>query len=213
MAAILNILTGNFDRPGGVMTSSPVAGRIEDGEPGGKGYRTGRWASRVNGHPEVNGEFPAASLADEMETEGPGQLRAALTIATMAAMTVGTVGAKAVATMAAALNMFEEVGVADRAARAGRRQRRQAAARQPVVAGLVHHRRLAVDRGHQPAGGRVDRGVLTATSYPMEDVEASRRCAERRAYEERRKGPSGRQRAVLELSSSTPRRSPPRRRA
>ena len=82
MAAILNILTGNFDRPGGVMTSSPVAGRIEDGEPGGKGYRTGRWASRVKGHPEVNGEFPAASLADEMETEGPGQIRAALTIAT-----------------------------------------------------------------------------------------------------------------------------------
>ena len=82
MAAILNILTGNFDRPGGVMTSSPLASRIDDGEPGGKGYRTGRWKSRVNGHPEVNGEFPAASLADEMETGGPGQIRAALSVAT-----------------------------------------------------------------------------------------------------------------------------------
>jgi anaerobic selenocysteine-containing dehydrogenase len=82
MAAVLNILTGNFDRPGGVMTSSPIASRIEDGEPGGKGYRTGRWKSRVNGHPEVNGEFPAASLADEMETAGAGQIRAALTVAT-----------------------------------------------------------------------------------------------------------------------------------
>lgn len=82
MAAILNILTGNFDRPGGVMTSSPLAAHIEDGEPGGRGYRIGRWKSRVNGHPEVNGEFPAASLADEMETPGPGQIRAALAVAT-----------------------------------------------------------------------------------------------------------------------------------
>jgi anaerobic selenocysteine-containing dehydrogenase len=82
MAAILNLLTGNFDRPGGVMTSSPIASRIDDGEPGGQGYRVGRWKSRVGGHPEVNGEFPAASLADEMETEGKGQLRAALSVAT-----------------------------------------------------------------------------------------------------------------------------------
>ena len=82
MAAVLNILTGNFDRPGGVMTSSPVASVIDDGEPGGRGYRTGRWTSRVNGHPEVNGEFPAASLAVEMETPGKGQVRAAITVAT-----------------------------------------------------------------------------------------------------------------------------------
>ncbi len=82
MCAILNILTGNFDRPGGVMTSSPLAAHIDDGEPGGKGYVVGRWKSRVNGHPEVNGEFPAASLADEMETGGPGQIRATLSVAT-----------------------------------------------------------------------------------------------------------------------------------
>ena len=81
MATVLNILTGNFDRPGGVMTSSPLAANIDDGEPGGRGYRVGRWKSRVNGHPEINGEFPAASLADEMETPGQGQLRAALTVA------------------------------------------------------------------------------------------------------------------------------------
>jgi len=82
MAAILNILTGNFDRPGGVMTSSPIASRVDDGEPGGRGYRVGRWTSRVSGHPEVNGEFPAASLAEEMETEGKGQIRAAVSVAT-----------------------------------------------------------------------------------------------------------------------------------
>ena len=82
MAAILNILTGNFDRPGGVMTSSPIASRVADGEPGGRGWRVGRWKSRVAAHPEVNGEFPAASLAEEMETEGAGRIRAALTVAT-----------------------------------------------------------------------------------------------------------------------------------
>ncbi len=82
MAALLNILTGNFDRPGGVMTSSPVASRIADGEPGGRGYRVGRWRSRIHGHPEINGEFPAAGLADEMETPGKGQIRAVLSVAT-----------------------------------------------------------------------------------------------------------------------------------
>jgi anaerobic selenocysteine-containing dehydrogenase len=82
MAAILNILTGNFDRPGGVMTSSPVTYRVDDGEPGGRGYRVGRWKSRVSGHPEVNSELPAASLAEEMETGGKGQIRALVTVAT-----------------------------------------------------------------------------------------------------------------------------------
>ena len=81
MCAVLNLLTGNFDRPGGVMTSSPIAASIDDGEPGGRGYRVGRWKSRVGSHPEINGEFPAASLADEMETPGPGQIRAALSVA------------------------------------------------------------------------------------------------------------------------------------
>lgn len=82
MAAVLNVLTGNFDRPGGVMTSSPLASKIDDGEPGGRGYRIGRWKSRVHGHPEVNGEFPAATLADEIETPGEGRIRAVLAVAT-----------------------------------------------------------------------------------------------------------------------------------
>lgn len=82
MIIVLNFLTGNFDRPGGVMTSSPVAATVDDGEPGGRGYAMGRWKSRVHGHPEVNGEFPAASLASEIETGGPGQIRAVLSVAT-----------------------------------------------------------------------------------------------------------------------------------
>jgi len=82
MAAVLNVLTGNFDRPGGIMTSSPVASRIDDRAPGGRGYRVGRWKSRVGGHPEANGEFPAAALAEEIETPGEGRIRAVLSVAT-----------------------------------------------------------------------------------------------------------------------------------
>ncbi len=80
-ADVINVLTGNLDSPGGAMFASPATVRIDHETPGGRGYDTGRWASRVGGHGEVNGEFPAASLAEEIETEGPGQLRALITIA------------------------------------------------------------------------------------------------------------------------------------
>src|SRR5690606_6162091 len=41
----------------------------------------GRFRSRVGGHPEVLGEFPAAALAEEIETPGEGQLRALFCVA------------------------------------------------------------------------------------------------------------------------------------
>jgi anaerobic selenocysteine-containing dehydrogenase len=41
----------------------------------------GRWRSRVKGLPEVMGEFPVATLADEIEMPGEGQVRALVTIA------------------------------------------------------------------------------------------------------------------------------------
>ena len=53
------------------------------GKPGtGKGISTGRHHSRVSGAPEVMGEFPAGCLAEEIETPGPGQVRAFISIAT-----------------------------------------------------------------------------------------------------------------------------------
>lgn len=77
---VLNILTGNLDRPGGAMF--PQAPHMPAPRPGpGRGYRTGRWASRVRGLPEVNGELPVATLADEIETPGEGQVRALITLA------------------------------------------------------------------------------------------------------------------------------------
>ncbi len=81
-ADVINILTGNLDSPGGAMFASPATIRIDHEEPGGRGYSTGRWNSRVSDRHEVNGEFPASSLAEEIETEGDGQIRALITVAT-----------------------------------------------------------------------------------------------------------------------------------
>lgn len=77
---LLNALTGNLDRPGGALF--PRAAHARAGRrPGGRGFTTGRWRSRVKGHPEVMGELPVATLADEIETGGEDQVRALLTVA------------------------------------------------------------------------------------------------------------------------------------
>ena len=75
---VVNVFTGNLDRVGGAMFSLPVAGSGNThGEPGrGKGFRIGRGHSRVSNHPEALGEYPAAAMAEEIETPGVGQIRA-----------------------------------------------------------------------------------------------------------------------------------------
>jgi anaerobic selenocysteine-containing dehydrogenase len=77
---VLNVLTGNLDRPGGAMFPTPAHDRPRKAGPG-RGYRVGRHASRVHGYPEVNGELPVATLADEIETPGQNQVRALITVA------------------------------------------------------------------------------------------------------------------------------------
>ena len=47
----------------------------------GRGITTGRVTSRVSGAPEVFGELPMTVLAEEIETPGPGQVRALITVA------------------------------------------------------------------------------------------------------------------------------------
>jgi anaerobic selenocysteine-containing dehydrogenase len=76
---VLNVLTGNLDRPGGVMFPLPALGRRGTGT--GPGFATGRWRSRVRELPEVLGELPAVTLADEITEPGPGQVRALITVA------------------------------------------------------------------------------------------------------------------------------------
>ena len=80
---VLNVLTGNLDRPGGAMFARPATGNATTrGESGqGKGFRIGRGYSRVRGLPEVMGEYPAVALAEEIDTPGEGQVRALVTVA------------------------------------------------------------------------------------------------------------------------------------
>ena len=77
---VVNVLTGNLDRPGGAMF--PLPAHQQASRPGpGRGFVTGRHQSRVKGFPEVIGELPAATMATEMETPGDGQVRALVTVA------------------------------------------------------------------------------------------------------------------------------------
>ncbi|MBS1794443.1 MAG: molybdopterin-dependent oxidoreductase [Acidobacteria bacterium] len=72
----INVLTGNLDRAGGAMFTTP-AYDILAATKGGAIYD--RWRSRVRGLPEFMGELPVAALADEILTEGAGQVRALVT--------------------------------------------------------------------------------------------------------------------------------------
>ena len=80
---VLNVVTGNLDRPGGAMFPKAAAGQPNTrGAPGsGRGVTLGRWASRVRGLPEAYGELPVACLAEEIDTPGDGQVRALVTVA------------------------------------------------------------------------------------------------------------------------------------
>ena len=80
---VLNVLTGHLDEPGGAMfPKAPAFAANTQGPPGrGRGISTGRHASRVSGAPEVFGELPMTCLAEEIETPGPGQVRALITVA------------------------------------------------------------------------------------------------------------------------------------
>jgi anaerobic selenocysteine-containing dehydrogenase len=80
---VVNCLTDNLDRPGGAMFTRAVAGGSNTrGTPGtGRGVALGRRRSRVRGAPEAFGEYPAAAMAEEIETPGHGQVCALFTIA------------------------------------------------------------------------------------------------------------------------------------
>jgi anaerobic selenocysteine-containing dehydrogenase len=77
LIALLNIATGNLDREGGVMFTTPAFDTLAVG---GRGHY-GRFASRVRGAPEFGGELPVVTLAEEIETPGDGQIRALVTAA------------------------------------------------------------------------------------------------------------------------------------
>ena len=80
---VINTITGNLDKAGGVMFPLPAAGnQTSRGEPGrGKGFRIGHGHSRVRNFPEAIGEYPAAVMAEEILTPGQGQIKAMITVA------------------------------------------------------------------------------------------------------------------------------------
>jgi anaerobic selenocysteine-containing dehydrogenase len=80
---VINVLTGHLDQEGGAMFPKAAAfGANTRGKPGvGRGVVSGRHRSRVSGAVEVAGELPITCLAEEIETPGPGQIRALIAIA------------------------------------------------------------------------------------------------------------------------------------
>ncbi|MFN2525644.1 MAG: molybdopterin oxidoreductase family protein [Actinomycetota bacterium] len=78
---LITTITGNLDRAGGKMFPFPAHGRPDPDTPSMSGWNMGRYSSRVKGYPEVFGQFPVATLADEIEEPGEGHVRALITIA------------------------------------------------------------------------------------------------------------------------------------
>lgn len=72
----INILTGNFDRPGGAMFTAPAFDIVAASK--GKNIYN-RWQSRVRKLPEFMSELPVAALSEEIEMEGVGQIKALFT--------------------------------------------------------------------------------------------------------------------------------------
>ena len=76
---VINLLTGNVDREGGALLTSPALNLIQM-KLMGPGHLDA-WRSRVRGAPEFSGELPVSVMAEEMLTPGKGQIRALVTSA------------------------------------------------------------------------------------------------------------------------------------
>ncbi|MEU0674118.1 molybdopterin oxidoreductase family protein [Streptomyces sp. NPDC006172] len=80
---VLNILTGNLDRPGGALFPQAATDKTPRPAGPGRGFALGRWHSRVSRHPEAKGELPLSALAEEIDTatEDGTPIRALITVA------------------------------------------------------------------------------------------------------------------------------------
>ncbi|MBC7563937.1 MAG: molybdopterin-dependent oxidoreductase [Gemmatimonadaceae bacterium] len=79
LISALNVVTGRLDVRGGAMFTRPAVDILKADQRSPDGLRFGRWTSRIRGLPEFAGELPVSALAEEIETAGPGQVRALLT--------------------------------------------------------------------------------------------------------------------------------------
>src|SRR5215213_7017456 len=78
---VLNIVTGNLDRPGGAMFTKPAFDAVAAPEGLAPRGNYGRWHSRVRKLPEFGGELPVAALAEDILTPGEDQIKAVITSA------------------------------------------------------------------------------------------------------------------------------------
>ena len=72
LIALFNIITGNFDRQGGMMFTQPAADTLNPSNQG----AFGSFKTRVRQLPSFGGEVPVAALAEEILTPGEGQIKA-----------------------------------------------------------------------------------------------------------------------------------------
>ena len=68
---VINVATGHLDKLGGSLFTRPAMDQVVNTNPGG----FDRFTSRGRGLPEFNYELPAATMVDEIRTEGEGQIR------------------------------------------------------------------------------------------------------------------------------------------
>lgn len=76
---ILNIITGNFDRPGGAMFAKPAVDILAPARKHENSKVFAKNHSRLKGLPSFAGELPVSTLADEILTEGDGQIKMLIT--------------------------------------------------------------------------------------------------------------------------------------
>ncbi len=76
---VLNVVTGNLDREGGWMFTTPVVDLAGVATLLGQRGSYDRWRSRVSGLREFTSELPVAAFAEEMDTPGHGQIRGLVT--------------------------------------------------------------------------------------------------------------------------------------
>ena len=76
---VLNIVTGNFDREGGVMFAKPALDILAPARKHKNRKVFFFFFSRIKGSPSFAGELPVSVLADEILTEGEGQIKMLIT--------------------------------------------------------------------------------------------------------------------------------------
>ncbi len=77
LIVVFNIITGKLDIEGGMMFSKPAIDVMKKRSAKSKGFADKH--TRVSGLPNFSGEFPVAALAEEIMTEGSGQIKTLIT--------------------------------------------------------------------------------------------------------------------------------------